>query len=293
MATKRYVYPRLGRAGLGNELFPFLRAVDLSWRGEAQLIPPRWFKLRLGPWVRRERDRRNYWLLFRRPGILTRLLRLNIEIFNLVSLVAPFKCVRGVTVIRPRGMGNYFAELTHAPGRYRAYLAASARPRCLSARPGIPYIIFHVRLGDFARQGDTVKALSANNTSTAVHWYVSQVEHLVENLPSLPIYVASDGNDQELLQLLAYPNVTRTSARNALDEMFWLANAAGIVGSRSTFTAWGAFLGEVPLLVFAGGNAYRPHQEVWENDGTSRPCEWLSAVRVRADEPSSLRIDSA
>jgi hypothetical protein len=287
MAIKAYVYPRLGRAGLGNELFPFLRAVDLFWRGDTRLVPPRWFKIRIGPWIRRERDHRNYWLLFRRPSIVTRLLRMYVDVFSLVSRVLPLKFPRtGVRIIRPTGMGNYFADLAHPPNRYRTYLSAAARPGCLSAKPQTPYFVFHVRLGDFARQ-DTVTALSSNNTSTPIRWYAAQVRHLTENLPEFPIYVASDGDDQELLELLAHPNVTRTSANNALDEIFWLAHATGIVGSRSTFTAWGAFLGDVPLLVFPGGNAYRPHQQVWESDGTSPPRQWLSRVQVRAKKFSS------
>jgi hypothetical protein len=288
MRAKQYAYPRIGRLGLGNQLFPFFRALDLFWRGEARLIPPRWFKIRIGPWTRRERDHRNYWLLFRKPNIATRLIRLSIDIFNLIERVLALKSTgMGMTVIRPTGMGNYFADLAHAPERYRAYLVAAARPGCFSAKPEIPYLAFHVRLGDFTRQEDTVTLLSANNRSTPLRWYAAQVEQLAENLPELPIYIASDGDDQELLQLLSRSNVTRTTARNALDEMFWLANAAGIVGSRSTFTAWGAFLGEVPLLVFPGGNAYRPHQQVWEADGSCPAWEWLSAVRVRAAKFSS------
>jgi hypothetical protein len=79
MAIRRFSYAKLGRAGLGNELFPYLRSLDFAEIDGARLVPPRWFKLRIGPWLRQERDRRRYWLFFRRPSVTDRFLQVALD----------------------------------------------------------------------------------------------------------------------------------------------------------------------------------------------------------------------
>jgi hypothetical protein len=64
----RYGDPRLMRAGLGNMLFPWARCFLWCRDNEAAMLAPRWFKLRVGPYVRRESDKRRYDRLFRRDG---------------------------------------------------------------------------------------------------------------------------------------------------------------------------------------------------------------------------------
>src|SRR5215213_2469134 len=88
MAIRRFSYAKLGRAGLGNELFPYLRSLDTAEIEGARLVPPRWFKLRIGPLLRQERDRRHYWLLFRQPGLADWFLRVALDFYSLVAGVS-------------------------------------------------------------------------------------------------------------------------------------------------------------------------------------------------------------
>jgi hypothetical protein len=282
MAIRRFSYAKLGRAGLGNELFPYLRSLDFAEIDGARLVPPRWFKLRIGPWLRQERDRRRYWLLFRRPSVTDRFLQVALDFYSLVTQVFGSRLVpRAVEVHSPTGMGQFFADLRQEPGRYLTFLEERARKGSLSTKPDRPYICLHVRLGDFARLPAGPVMHTRDNVSTPVEWFATTLEAVRRRFSDIDVYIASDGSDEELSPLLSQPGVARTSATNALGEMLWLAGAKGIIGSRSTFTAWGAFLGQAPLLLAPGGNAYHPHAFVWEAHEDADIQAWIAAVELR------------
>ena len=95
-----------------------------------------------------------------------------------------------------------------------------------------------------------------------MEWFATTLEAVRRRFSDIDVYIASDGSDEELSPILSQPGVARTSATNALDEMLWLAGSKGIIGSRSTFTAWDS--SAAPLLLAPGGNAYHPHASVWE-----------------------------
>jgi hypothetical protein len=285
MAIKRFTYAKLGRAGLGNELFPYLRSLDVAEIDGARLVPPRWFKLRIGPWLRQERDRRRYWLLFRRPSLSDRFLQVALDIYKAAARISSSRLTpKAVTVESPSGMGRFFADLRQNPLRYRTFLEDTARKGSLSVKPERPYVCLHVRLGDFARLPAGPILHTRDNVSTPVEWFGTTLEAVRPGLSDFGIYVASDGSDEELSPVLNQPGVMRTSANNALDEMLWLARAEGIIGSRSTFTAWGAFLGEAPLLLAPGGNAYQPHSRVWEAHTAEDIRAWVTAVELRMND---------
>lgn len=183
------------------------------------------------------------------------------------------------------GMDGYYSRFALPGTWHRSFLESMSRPGSLSAgHPNQPFVGFHVRLGDFARANDGVVASTANNTSTPISWYVSCAQMIRELLPGVPVIVASDGSDLELEALLAIPDVCRSRTKNALDEMLLLSQSTALVGSRSTFTSWAAFLGEVPLLVAPGGNAYTPHGDVTEVADPRSAAGWLERALARLQQ---------
>ena len=280
---KRYVVPILGRAGLGNELFPILRAVDVAHREARSVIWPTWIQFKVGPFLRRERDKRMYWLLFRGPGLVGSLRRLRVRAMR-NSLSANSPAQKYATT---QGMAGYFDGVKISGNDFRDILRAHARKGAVSERLPHPYVAMHVRLGDFSRGESSVSVMN-NNTSSPIEWFVTQANSVRQRHPKLRVYVCSDGSDDELRSLLEVNGVRRSSARNALDDLFFLSHANGIVGSRSTFSAWGAFLGGVPLLVQPGGNAYRPHAQVWEVSPGGFPSAWHDEVENRQTRNGSL-----
>ena len=273
---KKYVVPIIGRAGLGNELFPVLRAASISKQEARSLLWPTWFQLRIGPLLRGEADKRFYWRLFRTPGLSTVFRRTRAKIYTRGA----HRPHRGSQYVTTEGMQGYFSDSALSGPEFRELLVGQARSGVISASVLRPYIALHVRLGDFARGSDTAAALSRNNTSSPMIWFVARLHAARSARPDLEFYVCSDGSDDELADILVLPGVSRGPGRNALDDLVFMSHAVGIIGSRSTFSAWGAFLGAVPLLVQSGGNAYAPHEEVWEVDAEENAAAWDLAVET-------------
>ena len=75
-----------------------------------------------------------------------------------------------------------------------------------------------------------------------------------KNLPDtidsrfLELTLFSDGSDEELQSLLSIPNVERCYFGNAFADMWAISKCKFIIASDSTFSAWGAFLGQRPIL---------------------------------------------
>jgi hypothetical protein len=291
-----YVLPRLGKAGLGNELFAYLRAVEYASESPgAVLVAPRWFQFRIGPTLRGERDKRQYWTLFPSPSLTQRVQRRAAERRARIDGVSSASANRGQhhegtgnagkdSVVVFSGMDGYFAPFVREGAWHRAHLLRVARPTVVSPAPTEPFLSVHVRLGDFKRPEAGAVGIQKNNTSTPIGWYEQTLQSLRRRFPDVPIVISSDGTNDELSPLLMLDGVSRSTARNALDEIILLSYAAGILGSRSTFSAWGAFLGDTPLLVAPGGNAYAPHSRVWESEAGVVPPEWLDPVRTRLEK---------
>lgn len=268
------VVPRMGRAGLGNELFPALRAAEIAADLDGTLVAPRWFQFRVGPTLRGERDKRQYWRLFRPPTLEQRILRQRAEWW--------LRSGRDIDqeIVEVSGRRKYYRPFTRPGDWHREVLLRWARTGVVGPKRHGPYVSAHVRLGDFRRAEVDARSIDSNNTSTPLQWYVEEVRALRAARIDLPVVVSSDGEDAELQSLLDLPGVARSGARNALDEIVLLSHAAGLLGSRSTFTSWGAFLGSVPMVVAVGGDAYHPHDLVWEARAGEVPVEWLDQVSM-------------
>lgn len=270
----------LNRAGLGNYLFPWLRSAEIAHMSGRELLPPQWFQLRVGPYLRREPDKREYWRLFPREPLSVTYRRWRaLRTVREVEEPSDWRDFDG-PVLPVRDMRNYFSDLQLPPSWHRAFIERSVRPGVLAPPRTEPYVAMHVRLGDFQPATDAAE-LHDNNRSTPIAWFEAQIRAVRARYPSLAVIVASDGTDREIAPLMAHGNTARAEGSNALHDMLILADAVGIVGSRSTFSAWGAFLGEKPMLVQAGGNAYRPHARVFESRGEDATERFVDSLNFQ------------
>lgn len=267
-----YVYASLERTGLGNMLFPWARALAISDATGATLLPARWRKLRLGPWLRREPDKRQYQKLFRRPsasGVVAR----SGALLRATLWDEQGQRIRGgsrTNVLVVKGMDDFFDPLVAVRLLIRQTLFDKARPGVLTQPEHERYVAMHVRLGDFARPRPPATAPS-RNLSTPLEWFEAAATRIASVGTLGSIVVCSDGTDDELRPLLALPGVSRSTSTNALNDLRVLSRASLIVGSSSTFSAWGAFLGDVPLYVAPGANHYlQGNPRVFEVDDWSQ-----------------------
>lgn len=262
-----YVYPKLARAGLGNLLFPWAKAVVTSSRLGVEMLPPKWLKLRVGPYLRGDLDKRRYDKLFAPPSATAAARRL--RLLGTATLWSEYGELlrRGsnTRVLVVRTMDEHFEPLLESRELILDRLIRAARPEATAGTSrSRPYVAMHVRLGDFIRPDSNPHSMTVN-VSTPVDWFLAATERVRAAGWEGDIVICSDGSEAELAPLMAQPGLIRSAATNALADMLILARARLVIGSGSCFSAWGAFLGDTPMYVAAGMNHYLPgHAHVHE-----------------------------
>ena len=245
-----YANPIVGRTGLANMLFAWARAEVFCRDHGALLLAPQWVNvLRVGPWLRRERDKRYYLANFSNAGMIQGLRRFAVlKAFRHLDEAEYSRDAqtgeKGVRVVDFRGMERFFEPfLTAQPYVKERLFAIASAPilEQLEQLPEEPFIGVHIRRGDFTTGG----------IATPDDWYVRAVAQALRAVGgdrrSLPIRVFSDA-DPESLRFLseAFPRVVLTPKAPALLDLLQLSRCAALVGtSRSSFSMWAAFLGQM------------------------------------------------
>lgn len=116
-----------------------------------------------------------------------------------------------------------------------------------------PFISVHVRLGDFKPQDPSSTGSVAPNTRLPIDWYVSALRKVREVLgTNIRAVVFSDGSDSELSLLLQEDNTLRSTNTTAITDIWTMTKSAAIIASRSSFSLWGTYLGQVPTIYYPG-----------------------------------------
>lgn len=299
MARKLYGYPDVGRFGLGHSLLAWARCVVWCRETGAEMIAPEWFRLRIGPWLRGERDKRTYSLLFTNKGKWTGLARTwllstsrKVPSTDVVDRL-PSDRTRTVVVFTNALADNekkHFHEvLGHAPV-LRDALIRMTRPEYRPAPAKEPFIGVHVRLGDFTKVSDpSAIQPHQNNIRLPLSWYVEKLHQLRSAIGEMPAMVFSDGSDEELSELLAQSLVSRAPRQSAVTDMLSIAQSSVLISSGSGFSLWGAFLGEVPRVCFPGQNVVKAHEDPYmeTQSGIGEPlsAHFADGLRSRIQGP--------
>ena len=279
-----YIYPkfskneligvRLGGAGLGNLLFTWSRVIAASEKYDLKLIWPTWPSIKIGTWIRHERDKRSYIGLFSNKtgmcGGIEKYIRLcfgrkihtrNLDEIDWNSLrendiviyddfkLAPGKFqmnFEGTREYRDRILDVIVNSLDQKDKKILAFNASNA-------------IGVHVRLGDFSK---TTAELDngKNNMRIQINWYVSVVKKLREAAGWIvPVYIFSDGTDEELLELTALPEVKRITFGNSIGDIVGLSRFPIMISSGSSFSLWARFLGNCSSISYPSQIKDRVH----------------------------------
>jgi hypothetical protein len=259
-----FALPVIGGAGLGNELFPWARAELFARRANVPLLAPQWKRFRIGPYVRREPEKRRYGGFFRSPEHVHGLSRAAIGAFGrrLREAERDSACARAKEsgwpyVVRFEGIGDLFAPLAneHAFVRQKLWEMTRAPLRDASRRYDGPFIAMHVRRGDLTRQGFTQRELLEVKQFTPLSWFVAMA-HAVRRSNSAgrrSIVVFTDGSPEEIADLLAIDGVLLHHARCAITDLWTMTRAATLFASGfSTFGMWASYLGGMPTIYAPG-----------------------------------------
>jgi hypothetical protein len=282
-------HARLPRSGLGNILLIWARAAVFAELNGMPLVTTGFAAPRIGPWLRRERDKRVYVADFHPPSPLhlaqSALLRTAGRVVAEPAVARlPASEEKAGTVYVYEALPDYFLSFAEHRDFLRDRLLAMltpARRRALEEAPR-PVIGIHVRRGDFgplAPDHDLSRSLGPTP--------LSHFQRLIEGAREiagerLPVTVFSDGRDDELAPLLAMPAVTRAPARPAIVDLLVLARSRVVIPSAwSTFSMWSAFLSDAPVLLHPMKHEHitsiRPaaqNRRFYEGTVPERPRDW-------------------
>jgi hypothetical protein len=289
-----FAYPIVGRAGLGNCLFPWARAELFARNSGARVLAPRWTTVRLGPYLRRDPDKRRYGGFFRAPHHCRGLSRWVIQAFGrrikeeeLDRLAIEFDDSQLPCVVEFRGMRNFFVRLLGEQDFLRSKLwemtRESLRPDSAACEP--QFIAMHVRRTDFLLDGSGTKL-------TPVSWFISMAESVRsdKSLRKIPIIVFTDSRVEEISELARMEGVRVQERQAAITDLLMLSHAGLLFASGwSTFGMWASFLGQMPTIYGPG----KLHQRVQPGPETLEiELEEAAAIPERAFAQLVVRSES-
>lgn len=239
---KKFIYPqlsvrrsqdlaffRLGGPGLANCLFVAARAHLRSKREGGEVLRPTWERFGLGQWIRHEKDKRLYYGLFKDEPFLQKVRRFLILRF-----------CSGVVV--EEGLAHFFEDLLDDYDDVVSWFYDNVEPSALSSVPQEmkKSIAVHIRLGDFPQ-----------SLRQPMSWYRELINCARSHAGrDLDVQIFSDGEDEELVDVLSIPGTRRVFYGNALADIVAISRCGLLIaGSYSTFATWGAFLGQVPCVL--------------------------------------------
>jgi hypothetical protein len=262
-----YSYPVVGRFGLGHSLLAWARCVVWSADHGAQRIAPQWLQPRIGPYLRREIDKRFYHGLFRsgsqiggskRLFLLATAKKVKIENWQMAhDFIGPTIVV--FENLKTKNEATFLKDILGRSVMVRDALVDMTRPKALPPVTPFAHLAIHVRGGDFTVVKDkALYSTGVHNLRLPSYWYVSMLSELRKNLGfNLPAIIYSDCSDFELRELMSMENVKRAKKAGAVTDMLAMASAPVMISSGSGFSRWGSYLGQVPRICFPGQRAYR------------------------------------
>jgi hypothetical protein len=262
---KCLVYPQLPKAGLGNMLLIWARAVLFAQINSLPVVSPTWGKMAIRPYLRGERDKRYYGNLFSNKDYVSKFnyflasfkrkqLHYNRVISKIeLSYLEPEEvdCHLFIFNQLPH-WSDFFADLKENQPIIKNKLFASIRPSVLEAisqRP-TPQIGIHIRMGDFRKLKPDDDFTKLGGVRTPFSWFVRVIDSIRTIAGyDVPVTIFSDGHDRELIELLKLAKVSRASPASALSDMLTLSKSQLLItSSGSTFSYWASYLGQCPTI---------------------------------------------
>ncbi len=257
LSSKDFCLFRLGGAGLGNILFTYARAVVYAKKHpDCKVIWPTWFSFKIGPILRREKDKRFYNDLFvNKSGCVGGLKKIKLLITKKHISEKELLCGEAAddTVTEFTGFENCFSEILRDSELVKSDIIKNLNPKWKKALDfnGKDAICMHVRLGDFSRVSLEELKNGKHCSALPIEWYVRIADNLRDIVgKNIKIYVFSDGTDDELADLLKLPNTERFTTGSAIGDILALSTAGVFIASGSSFSMWARYLGRMTTIMF-------------------------------------------
>ena len=287
-----YGFPVLGRTGLGNMLTVWAKCRLWCFLNDAPMIAPYWAQVRIGTYLRRERDKRHYQSCFNDDHYISGLLRKyllltkpKLHVDTVSNANAAVSETSKDTVFCFEGLGG-FEDLTSHSEFLKNELLAITDKRLYPGEDK-SFIGVHIRRGDYREIPPDCDPSRYMYYRLPIDWYVDAVCYLRSRVgDDVPVCVFSDGTEDELAPIMGLPAVKRSAYKHAITDILAMSNASVIVASRSTFSAWSVFLGQVPAVWYPGTR--QAHLIPDDRDELTQQC-WLPEQELSEEFIASVK----
>lgn len=232
---------RLGGAGLGNILFPWATALVYAKKNNLKRIQTTWKSIKIGTFIRKERDKRMYIDLFTGKDGESGLKKF--YLLNFTNQVKSFSSMERLFEPFKEYQNIVKEEILKIVNPYHIKRAKEFNTDSIAV---------HIRMGDFEQpKNEEVLRNGDWNYRLPIKWYINIINKIRKET-DLPIFIFSDAKDAEIKEILELKNCSRAYFGSAISDMLALSSARVLVSSASTFSMWASFLGQLPTIWFPG-----------------------------------------
>jgi Glycosyl transferase family 11 len=254
---------KLPKAGLGNQLFPLMKAYTFAQLNNLPVIVTDYHQLKAGVYLRREKYKRNYsgYFIFQKNIIAEQLDKWRLGRYKKKEIVDEHELL---AIEKNEVKTCYvFSQIPHWNdyfGKLKEYrpLVIDLFWKLLSKQilinveqQAVPVIGVHIRMGDFRKLklGEDFSKVGA--VRTPEKYFVNLIEAIREiNGCNLPVSVFTDGFKHEFTELFSLDNISMIEGNADIVDMLLLSKSSIIITSAgSTFSYWSAFLSNAPVLM--------------------------------------------
>jgi len=279
MKNKIYGYPILPKAGLGNMLLVWADCYISCKDLKIKQIAPFWRKLRIGTYLRGERDKREYQRLFTNGKNISGINRLLLLLISNKVSTEDFKKTKFKNklsllpkVVTFSSMNN-FNRLTGRHNEVLKEVYNITKPKYWPINLPKSFIAIHIRRGDFPEMSNEINQIYFK---IPIEWYIDALNQIRNQIGNdFPVVIFSDGTDEEVKPILSLPKVIRSSYPESISDMLAISKAIVIITSKSTYSLFGAFLGQVPSLWYIGKNDIYKSSYMPAEQNSSLEIEWM------------------
>lgn len=253
------VYASLPRAGLANKLLIWSNALVFSYLNNMPLYVTGWHEMKLGPYIRREKSKRNYKNYFKYSNLdpLTRIkhqLCYKKVICNEHSLESFSKSLGNNKYIFSQmpHWSDYFYCIKNHQQLIKNSFYKLIGPDYFQKVQSLdsPCIGVHVRRSDFRELKSGESLDKSCNIRIGNNYFIDTINYIRESAnKELPATIFTDGRPNEIEDLLSLPNVKMSNSKSDLLDLISLSKSKVILTSlRSTYGYWSAFISQSAII---------------------------------------------
>lgn len=267
---------KLPKAGLGNQLFPLMKASVFSYLNKLPLLVIDYHQFKMGPYLRREKTKRNYNLFFSfQKNIWSAWLdkvKVSLMRFPVVT-EAPVKQIENVSSTtylfdKIPHWSNFFDQLRDhrmlVIDLFWKMLRKNVTEQIELLRA--PVIGVHIRMGDFRKLVASEDFNKVGSVRTPEQYFFDIICRIRKIHGSdLDASVFTDGYKKEFQTLFSLPNISLVEGNSDMVDLLLLSKSKVIIVSAgSTFGYWAGFLSDSPIILHPG----HIHQPIRGNSST-------------------------